>query len=314
VRFGLSLAAEQATRRLDWVFYTHLAIARVQQFVPAPVGQPFGVFLHGVEIWRPLPPSLRRILNRATVLVANSHFTATRIEEIHQGLGPITVCPLALPPVVAAPAPSSRQEVGPHAVLVVGRMLAEERYKGHDELLEAWPGVRARVPDATLVFAGEGDDERRLRRKAVHLGVDASVRFPGFVSDADLHALYGEAAVFAMPSRNEGFGLVYLEAMSHGLPCIGSTADAAREVIQDGVTGFLVHQQDRAALTDRLVRLLGDDSRRRSMGAAGRERLESRFSYPQFQERMTSLLETAFCQPRLADAVRRGVGSHEHGA
>jgi phosphatidylinositol alpha-1,6-mannosyltransferase len=177
-------------------------------------------------------------------------------------------------------------------------MLAEERYKGHDEVLDAWGGVLARVPEAVLVFAGEGDDEPRLRRKAAHLNIESSVRFAGFVSDADLHALYDEAAVFAMPSRNEGFGLVYLEAMSHGVPCIGSTADAAREVIQDGVTGFLVHQQDRSALTDRIVRLLSDESRRREMGMAGRARVETLYSYARFRDGMIEALDGAFANGR----------------
>jgi phosphatidylinositol alpha-1,6-mannosyltransferase len=101
-------------------------------------------------------------------------------------------------------------------------MSADERYKGHDQILDAWPVVRSRIPDARLVIVGDGDDAPRLRAKAASLGLAASVLFTGFVTEAQLAALYQKASVFAMPSREEGFGLVYLEAMARGVPCIGS--------------------------------------------------------------------------------------------
>ncbi len=127
---------------------------------------------------------------------------------------------------------------------IVARMSSAERYKGHDELLEAWPIVKAHLPDARLVCVGDGDDLPRLQQKAHELGIGSETIFTGFVSADELHGWYDAASVFAMPSRGEGFGLVYLEAMSHGLPCIGSVHDAAGEIIDDGVTGHLVDQSD----------------------------------------------------------------------
>jgi phosphatidylinositol alpha-1,6-mannosyltransferase len=120
-------------------------------------------------------------------------------------------------------------------------------------VLEAWPAVRLRVPDARLMVIGDGDDAPRLRAKAEDLGLSGSVEFKGFLSDPDLAACYRESSVFVMPSLNEGFGLVYLEAMRQGLPCIGSIHDAAGDVIEDGVTGFLIDQRDLQGLAGRLV-------------------------------------------------------------
>jgi phosphatidylinositol alpha-1,6-mannosyltransferase len=179
-------------------------------------------------------------------------------------------------------------------VLIVARMDSGEQYKGHDQLLEAWPAVRREVPRAALVVAGSGDDAHRLQAKAVALGIGESVRFTGFVSDAALRELYSQAALFAMPSRNEGFGLVYLEAMSHGLPCIGSVHDAAGELIDEGTTGFLVDQTDTGALANRIIRLLTNAAVRTTMGAAGRRRLDQRFSYDRFRTRLLSALDEAF--------------------
>ncbi len=94
-----------------------------------------------------------------------------------------------------------------------------------------------------------------------------------------------------MPSLLEGFGLVYLEAMRHRLPCIGSTADAAGEVIANGETGLLVDREDRAALAEVIVRFLADRALRERMGAAGYERLQTTFSYQKFQDRLFTALQ-----------------------
>jgi phosphatidylinositol alpha-1,6-mannosyltransferase len=297
LRFGARLAKEQVLGESGWTLYSHLSLAQVQAFIPTALGRPYGIFLHGIEAWRPLSRTQRGVIEGAQWLIANSQYTADRIAGAHPWIGPIAACPLALSPGASrdsAPAEteSAAARLGPHLVLVVARMSSSERYKGHDELLEAWPAVVAQIPDAQLVFAGEGDDAPRLAAKANAFHVDRSVVFSGFVSTNALESLYRHAAVFAMPSRDEGFGLVYLEAMSHQLPCIGSTHDAARETIEHGVSGFLVEQRDVPALSALLVRVLADDAMRREMGRQGLRRLQQHFTYPRFRDRLTSLLST----------------------
>ncbi|HKW01235.1 MAG TPA: glycosyltransferase family 4 protein [Vicinamibacterales bacterium] len=292
--FGLRLAASQAAHPDGWVFFTHLSLARAQRYVPAMLRRQYAVFLHGIEAWRTLNADEQEILHGAALRVANSRYTASAIAAANPGLGSIEICPLAFAP-VDAPSQVKRPcaetpDVGPRAVLLVGRMDAGERYKGHDELLEVWPRVVASTPDARLVFAGDGDDRARLLAKAAALGVASHVIFTGFLPTDGLACLYNSAAVFAMPSRGEGFGLVYLEAMAHGLPCIGSTHDAAREVIDDGATGYLVDQADGHALADRVTKLLVDENLRRRLGAAGRRRVAEQFSYRQFSHRLVDLV------------------------
>ena len=291
IQFGMRMAAVQATGRCDWTMYSHFSLAKAQTQLPPMMRRPYAVFIHGIEVWRALSATEKRILREARLRVANSAFTARRVESLHADVGAIHVCPLAIlhDPAVPAVRPVAAR-LGPHAVIVVARMATGERYKGHDQLLECWPGVLQRVPDAQLVFVGEGDDVDRLRSKAAALGIASSVVLTGYVSEAELHGFYDAAAVFAMPSRSEGFGLVYLEAMSHRLPCVGALDDAAGEVITDGETGFLVHQADRGALTDRLVRLLLDDALRQSMGVRGHQRLHAHFTYERFAARLRSLI------------------------
>jgi len=140
------------------------------------------------------------------------------------------------------------------------------------------------------VIVGDGLDAARLREKARR--VSSAITFSGFVDRETLDQLYEQAAVFAMPSRGEGFGLVYLEAMAHHLPCIGSVHDAAGEVIEHGSTGLLVDLDDPGSLGRALVCLLRDEETRSRMGSAGAERLTRQFSFDRFSRRLVSLLES----------------------
>src|SRR5262249_40242864 len=133
--------------------------------------------------------------------------------------------------------------------LIVSRLWSQERYKGHDWLIDIWPGVRRRVPDARLVAVGDGDDRPRLEGRVRTDGLGAAVRFTGKIDDEALAAVYRASAFYVMPSTNEGFGLTYLEAMRAGKPCV-ALHGAADEIVVDGETGFLLDVGDSGALVE----------------------------------------------------------------
>jgi phosphatidylinositol alpha-1,6-mannosyltransferase len=184
--------------------------------------------------------------------------------------------------------------VTPRTVIIASRMNAEARDKGHDELLEAWPTILGRRPDARLAVIGRGDDVKRLETKANGLGLATSVRFTGSVSEATIDAMLAKAGGFALPSRAEGSGLSYLRAMRAGVPCIAGADDAGSEVVEDGATGMLVPGADRDALAQAVISLLGDSVRRRTMGEAGRARFEAHYTFASFRDRLDALMRRAF--------------------
>jgi glycosyltransferase involved in cell wall biosynthesis len=158
------------------------------------------------------------------------------------------------------------------------------------------------VPSARLVIAGGGDDRERLEAKAAGLGIDRSVVFEGVVPPDRLAALYRDAAVFAMPSANEGFGLVYVEAMAAGTPCIAA-AGAAEEIVSHGVDGRIVSPGDRDALASALVELIENPVVRHRMGQAAQRAAQARFSPAAFAERWCALLDVGpVARPRRAGA------------
>jgi phosphatidylinositol alpha-1,6-mannosyltransferase len=297
VRFSAKAIGHQVFRDCDIVLFDHLGLARVQTLLPDSLRRPYGVFLHSLEAWAPLDRTRLRAISGAKLRVANSHYTAKRIAEAHPEAGEIQVCHLTLGRnMIDAASPGVPEPTGipdqmrPNSVLIVGRMMTAERYKGHDQLIRAWPLVINSVPDAQLVVVGRGDDVVRLRALAGAMGVAQNVLFAGHVSEAALGEMYRRAAVFAMPSRAEGFGIVYLEAMRHALPCIGSIHDAAGEIIVDGETGYLVDQDDLDTLSAKIIQLLADPDLRHRMGLRGLERLQCRFSLERFNSVMSELL------------------------
>lgn len=239
--------------------------------------------LMGIEAWAPLRPVERLALERAWKVVAISAHTAARFRAANPSLAtvPITVCRPGTPSMTQ---PAAERVDGPYA-LIVGRMNSRERYKGHDLLIEVWPLVREAVPNARLVVAGDGDDAPRLRQKAGE-GID----FAGRVDEARLAALYRDATLFVMPSTDEGFGLVYLEAMRASTPCIAARG-AAEEIITDGRDGVIVDAGDRDALVGALVRLFADPQARARMAAAAAQRVNGEFGPAALDARVRGALE-----------------------
>jgi glycosyltransferase involved in cell wall biosynthesis len=164
----------------------------------------------------------------------------------------------------------------PRGVPVVGNVAALTDHKDHATLLQAAARVRARVPEARFVLAGEGELRLRLAAQAQALGLGDVVTFAGFRSDLD--RLLPAFTVFCLSSHMEGLGTSLLDAMAFGLPVVATAAGGIPEAVEDGVTGRVVPVRDPVALADALVEVLADPARRRAMGKAGRRRFEERFN------------------------------------
>jgi len=293
--WSVAMSARRLGGCLVVVMHVHLApLALAMQVRGARVA----VFMHGIEVWRRLRVRERAAVERANVLMANSRWTAAQFRAANPALAdrPIHICHLGVPPALAAP----DLPVLTTYALVVGRLAGEERYKGHDALVEAWPAVLRHVPGARLVVVGDGDDRPRLEALVRDRGLEGVVAFVGRVSQSALEGWYRRAAFFAMPSTGEGFGLAYLEAMRAGKPCLGGPG-APAEIIEHGTTGLIVDPADKTALVAALVDLFSSE-RQRTMGTAAAARVASRFEQRHFIERFLDAL-----QPIDHPGIRDGV-------
>ncbi len=258
-RPAFALANTASAMSADVVFYDFAGTARAHRPL-ALLGKPSAIWAHGWEVW---PGNLRadyaRTLRRASAVFVNSEHTRRRLAQSLPDLPNVHACWLGTEwdrdPTRSLPPRQGRQRM----VLFVGRNDAMFA-KGQDTLIEAWPEVVARVPDAVLCFVGGGDRLDRLRSLAATSPASGSIRVLGQLPDAEVATLYGRARLFAMLSNVEGFGLVYAEAMGHGLPILTSTDDASHEVNLEGRTGYSVARGDKPAIVERIVGVLERDA------------------------------------------------------
>ncbi len=255
------------------------------------------VCTHGIEVWEPLSRMRMRALQRATLVLAPSRATAEHVISL-QGVaaGRVRVLPWGLDPDFEtrrggeSPARLPAEFPRGRVILTVGRWLATERYKGMDTLIQALPRLLLRWPDIELVLVGAGNDREWLVNIARDSGVQRHVHFLSELTYDELSACYAASELFALPSRGEGFGFVYLEAMARGKPVIGGAHGGAPEVIQDGVTGYLVQHGDTVQLATSIDALLSNPELARQMGAHGRERVEKEFRFSVFAKGFKKIL------------------------
>lgn len=270
------------------VLYEHRGLARIHPWVPWPRATRYSVLLCGVEVWLPLPPSQRRILEKADCLLAISQTTVDEARRHNPWLPPVSIVHLGVE-VPAARLVAAQQS---NVFVLVGRIDASERYKGHDEILDAWPDVRKVVPDARFVAIGAGSDLERLRNRVQSEHLEG-VEFTGFVTEEErTHWLRKACAVFAL-SRLEGFGLANVEAAAMGLPLIGLHGTVLEELFPPNTAVRFVRSLRPRDIAEAVVDLMREPDRGAELGERGRAHVMAHYTHDHFSGRLLSTLATA---------------------
>ena len=278
LRFSAGIFA-QAISRPQLILFDHVDIAQCQTLLRVSRRLPYAVWAHGIEVWRQLPKRKRDALCAADLLIFNSGFTKNRFESFHGDGFPAKIVPLAGSRSVQAP-PRLRTVRQPW-ILTVGRIEAD-RPKGHQQILDALPRIAAAVPDVQWHVVGKGGGLESFRQKVAASPACDRVQLHGFLQIEQLQQLFRDCRLFAMPSFGEGFGVVYLEAMECGCVPLGSTLDAAPEVIGDG--GVCLDPNDLPRLENQIIDLLCETEQEfdeRSKRALARASLFSPQQIPQ---------------------------------
>lgn len=262
------------------VVHAYLSFANLLAALAAPsAGVPTLILSQRSCYESTLTPFWRRVARwahrRATHVIVNSE--AARREEVAAGFPPerITCVPNGVPIAAEAGRPDRAALGLPAAPLVVCvAQFAPE--KGHADLVDAWPAVRAAVPDATLVLVGDGPLRPEAEVQADRLGCRDSIRFLGFRHPAGPFLAAADVAV--LPSRTEGMPNAVLEAMALGVPIVATRVGGVPELIEDGVSGLTVAPAASAALAAALASLLQDRARAKALAASARARQREAFS------------------------------------
>ncbi len=223
-------------------------------------------YIHGVERW---------MANRADRVITCSHYMRGHVADIYDleegriSVIPNGIDPLDLQPVDDLPTLRSRF-AAPHErlVLLVGRLVYE---KGFQLALEALPGLIERVGGVRFLVAGSGTHEAELKEQAHALGLTEHGTFLGWIGDDVLHSLYRIADLCVVPSLYEPFGLVALEAMASGCPCIVADTGGLREVVPHDEVGLRFRSRDPRSLAEMVERVLTDQALRGRLVAEASE-------------------------------------------
>ena len=244
-------------------------------------------YIHGVERW---------ITNRSDRVIACSFYMREQVadifgvEEEKVSVIPNGIDPGDLQPQDPAELASLRLEFAQpdqKLVLLVGRLVYE---KGFQLALEAMPRVIERVGGTRFLVAGSGTHEAQLRDQADALGLMEQGTFLGWIGDDVLHSLYPIADICVVPSIYEPFGLVALEAMASGCPCIVADTGGLREVVPHEEAGLRFRARDPEALAEMAVRVLGDERLGRRLVSEGLDHIR-RFDWGDVAEQTASVYE-----------------------
>jgi phosphatidylinositol alpha-1,6-mannosyltransferase len=245
------------------------------------------LILHGLEIGAARTRFRCAAARRADMAVAVSHATAQEGEILLRL--PARVIQVVTPGVEHRPR-AARAELNGHAprLLSVTRLI--DGYKHVDSVIAAL--LEPALSTAQLVIVGDGPRRPMLQQLAYDLGVADRVSLTGAIDDATLEKYYRNSDLFVLPSTQEGFGLVYAEAMGYALPCIGARGCGSEDAITDGATGRLIDEPNAQAVAAAVVWSL-DPQRYASLSSAALDRAHNELSADAFGRRLLAALDRA---------------------
>jgi glycosyltransferase involved in cell wall biosynthesis len=291
LKLAASLFVCLSQRRPQQVFCGHIKLAPLMRLLCQPLGIPYIVLTYGKEVWSRLPLLERQALEQAAEIWTISRYSRDRLCQAND-IDPNRL--RILPCVVnsnhftpGTPSPALREKYGlgnSKVLMTVARLWSGDIYKGVDVTLRALPKIQQVFPNVKYLVIGRGDDRPRLERLTQDLGVGDRVIFAGFVPTAELVDHYRLADAYIMPSQ-EGFGIVYLEAMACGVPVLAGDADGSADPLQDGTVGWRVPHRDPEAVAAACIEILqGRD--RRCDGLWLREQTLAKFSREALREKL----------------------------
>ncbi|OUL19796.1 glycosyltransferase [Nostoc sp. RF31YmG] len=262
--FAFNLIKTALISRPNLIVCGHLNFAPIAFLLHQFTGISYTIIVYGVDAWQIQDRWKIKALHSAEKIISISGYTRDRlIDEQNLPADKIELLPVTfdVERFQLSPKPSylleryglnSKQPV----ILTVTRLASTDGYKGYDQILHALPEIKRHLPDVHYILVGKGDDRPRIEQLIAQLNLQDCVTLTGFIPDSELCDHYNLCDVFAMPSRGEGFGIVYLEALACGKPTLGGNQDGAIDALCHGQLGALVDPVDVNSIAQTLTQIL----------------------------------------------------------
>jgi glycosyltransferase involved in cell wall biosynthesis len=260
-RFAWECLRRAYLERPQLIISTHLNFGPLAHIIYHVLHVRYILVAYGVEAW-----DLRRpgCLHHADKIFAISSYTRDRLLNLHRlREDRVVLLPTTFDPHVfdIAPKPAyllTRYGLNRNQriILTVSRLAGSERKKGYDNVIMALTRIRREIPDIHYIIVGHGDDRLRIEALITDLDLRGYVTLAGHVPDHELRDHYNLCDVFAMPSKQEGFGIVFLEALACGKPVLGGNKDGSVDALCNGELGALVDPDNVEEIVQTLLQLL----------------------------------------------------------
>lgn len=287
----------------------HLNFAPVALLLHGLIGVPYWIIVYGVDAWEVKNPIKRLALRKAAKIISIGDYTRNRlIEEQKLECDLIPLLPVTFDAdrfKISSKPEHLLKRYGLTAdqpvILTVARLSSSDAYKGYDSIIQSLPKIRQVIPNVHYLLVGKGDDRPRIEQLIQKQKLQSSVTLTGFVADRELCDHYNLCDVFAMPSKGEGFGIVYLEALACGKPTLGGNQDGAIDALCHGELGALVNPDDVDEIATTLIQILQRvyPNPRIYQPNWLRQRVINTFGFEKFQQTLSGLISSA-----LADSTR----------
>ena len=302
VRFCFKAVVLCLLNRPDILMVGHVHFCSIAYFLKLFLRIPYYSFGYGLDIWGDRSWFFRHSLNSSRKVITISNYTAGRIQsDQHTRADLIEILPCTFDSnrFIPKPRPSylvERYGIRPDQmiILMVCRLASAERYKGYDILIEAIPKLLPSFPNVRFLIAGKGADFQRVSDRITEAGLSETIQLLGFVPDDELCDLYNLCDVFAMPSKGEGFGIVFVEALACGKPVLAGNRDGSKDAVLQGEVGALVDPEIEAEIVETLRLLLNGTHPNPHLrdGAYLRKRVIETFGFPAFVQQLGRILDT----------------------
>lgn len=301
--FAAQILGKGLWQRPNLVIAGHVNFTVAANLLKRLTGVPYWTIAYGVDAWNIERKDLQKALHQADRILAIGSYTRDRMLK-EQNLDPAKIsllpCTLDSTRWFIAPKPQHllkqyRLSENQPIILTVARLHSSDRYKGYDQILQALPAIRCQIPNVHYILIGKGSDRPRIEQLVAQLNLQECVTLAGFVPDEELPFYYNLCDVFAMPSKGEGFGIVYLEALACGKPTLGGNRDGTIDALCHGELGVLVDPDNIDAIAQSLIQILQGTHTHPLIYQPEvlRQRVIDTFGFERFQQTLASLLESS---------------------
>lgn len=257
------------------------------------------VIVHGIEGWKKLRFSKKQVLKQADLVLAVSNYTRNQL-VLRNGISPakIKLFPNTIDPFFSIPREFTKPlylmdryqiKQGQPVILTLSRLLKSERFKGYDLVISSLPALLDKLPDLRYILAGKYDaaEKSRIESLVRSYGLENRVILTGFISDAEVPDHYRLADVFILPSRKEGFGIVFLEALACGTNVIGGNQDGTVDALHNGSLGKLINPGKKEELVEAVTGQL--NSGHQNPGLV-QQKVLSQYHFSIYKNRLNAIL------------------------